>query len=179
MNEKVKEFLDVAKTQQRLQLKKERDKLLISLGLYKEDETSHDYSDSDNYIHKWDEKNQQWYKATVTPIEVTDEEYEEILKYAHVKEDTEDTPDNMNADNFLSITNGIMLFLSCVACFILIFASINMEDYTYAIIGIAILPLCVLSYALVKVFVNISRNIKEIDDKLKKLEKANNKIHQL
>lgn len=171
MNNKVKEFIDVAKAQKRIKFEQERDKLLISLGLYKEVESTQNYCDADNYVHKWDEKGKEWYKVPVSAIEVTDEEYEEILKYAQIKEDTEDIPENKDDDNFLSITNKIVLFLSCIACFLLVFASINMEDYTFAIIGLAILPFCVLSYAGIKVFVNISKTLQEVNNKLKTLEK--------
>lgn len=172
MNNKVKEFIDVAKEQKRIKFEQERDKLLISLGLTDEEKSTKVYSEFYRDGYEWDEENKKYYHTVPMPIEVTDEEYEEILKYAQIKENTEDIPENKDDDNFLSITNKIVLILSCVACFILVFASINMEEYTFAIIGLAILPFCVLSYAGIKVFVNISKTLQEVNNKLKTLEKS-------
>lgn len=89
MNNKVQEFINKMKAEQREKELKERGEHLISLGLIDEDKSNEETEYSDYYggkDWKWDYEKNQYYKTVgiKVPVEVTDEEYQEILKYAPV-----------------------------------------------------------------------------------------------
>lgn len=88
MNAKVEEFINKKKDELREKELIKREKHLISLGLIDENKTKRGIV----YLDKWDgtkdckfdkDKNK-YYKESYVPIavEITDEEYQEILKYA-------------------------------------------------------------------------------------------------
>lgn len=86
MNPKVEEFIRKAKEQRVIEEKKERDALLISLGLVDDTKTIEivEYSATRDEEHKFiDPQKKMFYKKDIfpAPIDVTDEEYNEILKY--------------------------------------------------------------------------------------------------
>lgn len=83
MNVKVEEFLNLKKAEE----KKRRDEHLVSLGLVDESKTVR----GRKYSRFWSEEYEQYdgdkdmffcEKEVYAPLEVTDEEYKEILKYA-------------------------------------------------------------------------------------------------
>lgn len=92
MNNKAQEFINKMKAEQREKELKKRGKHLISLGLIDEEKSKEEvvYSDVRDYSNdwKWDKEKEKYYKMVQikVPIEVTDEEYQEILKYAPVIE---------------------------------------------------------------------------------------------
>ena len=85
MNEKVKVFLDAKKEEKAKKYNQEKNDLLLSLDLcekvysdnneYTAEFPYNEYSAKDNGI--------KWFKKV--PIEITDEEYEEIKKYSCIK----------------------------------------------------------------------------------------------
>ena len=79
----LKEFLDKKQAEQRKEFESERDQLLVSLGLVKlEKEYSPSGKQTGPYV-KYDVGAKNYYYVKhKTPIEVTDEEYEQIKKYA-------------------------------------------------------------------------------------------------
>ena len=79
----LKEFLDKKQAEQRKEFESERDQLLVSLGLVKfEKEYSPSGKQTGPYV-KYDVGTKNYYYVKhKTPIEVTDEEYEQIKKYA-------------------------------------------------------------------------------------------------
>lgn len=81
MHEKVQEFLNKRKEEEKLKFEKIKAKKLIELGLY-EKEYAPDNKYSEEYsCSEWDSSNStKYYK--IKPFEVTDEEYEEIKKYS-------------------------------------------------------------------------------------------------
>ena len=96
MNPKVEEFIRKAKEQRQIEEKKERDILLISLGLVDETKTIEivEYSATKDEEHKFiDPQKKMFYKKDVfpAPIDVTDEEYNEILKYIPSKDISKNT----------------------------------------------------------------------------------------
>ena len=102
MDTKVKEFLEAAKSKEREAFEKERDKHLISLGLIKEGESIREYSD--RYVYPftlWDKEKQKYYYDKKVPINVTDDEYEEIKKYSTKEVVEETTKLNKGAEKFL------------------------------------------------------------------------------
>ena len=89
MNIKVQEFIDKMKEEQKEVELKQREEHLISLGLI--DESKNTYTTSKAYPNEagwhFDYEKQVYYKGTKAAIEVTDEEYQEILKYAPIIKD--------------------------------------------------------------------------------------------
>ena len=107
MNAKVQEFINKMKEEQRKKELKQKEELLISLGLVDESKTIkrivylNDEECKDSTTSKWDAEKQMFYEAIMSPapIEVTDEEYQEILKYSsnierrkQIKKDNKETP---------------------------------------------------------------------------------------
>ena len=79
----LKEFLDKKQAEQRKEFESERDQLLVSLGLVKfEKEYSPSGKQTGPYVKYDKEAKNYYYVKHKTPIEVTDEEYEQIKKYA-------------------------------------------------------------------------------------------------
>lgn len=82
MNEKLKDFLDAKKDAEKKRYEEEKQKTLIELGLYEKV-----YSPDNNYSEEfssseWDSANltNKYYKKV--PVEITDEEYQEVKKYS-------------------------------------------------------------------------------------------------
>lgn len=94
MNAKVEEFINKKKDELREKELRKREKHLISLGLIDENKTKRGIVYLDNWDGtkdcKFDEDKNKYYKEGYVPvaIEVTDEEYQEILKYATAEEET-------------------------------------------------------------------------------------------
>ncbi|MBQ2363941.1 MAG: hypothetical protein II288_00060 [Alistipes sp.] len=92
MNAKVQEFIDKKKAEQREKALKQRNEHLISLGLIDEEKCIESVVYLDELDKsapcQWDLEKQKYVKKTYipVPIEVTDEEYQEILKYAPITE---------------------------------------------------------------------------------------------
>lgn len=86
MNIKVKEFIDKMKEAERVENERKKEELLLSLGLC-ETTIKRRYSDNWGYgFEQYDTEKGVYYsdEETTVPIEITDEEYREILKYADV-----------------------------------------------------------------------------------------------
>ena len=123
MNPKVQEFIDKMKAEQREKELKERGEHLISLGLIDEDKSNEETEYSDYYggkDWKWDYEKNQYYKTVgiKVPVEVTDEEYQEILKYApviekEVEEIVKPEPETPTA-NAIRIIATILLILMLI-----------------------------------------------------------------
>lgn len=123
MNNKVQEFINKMKAEQREKELKERGEHLISLGLIDEDKSNEETEYSDYYggkDWKWDYEKNQYYKTVgiKVPVEVTDEEYQEILKYApviekEVEEIVKPEPETPTA-NAIRIIATILLILMLI-----------------------------------------------------------------
>lgn len=82
MNEKLKEFFEVKKQEELKKQEEAKEKTLIDLGLF-EKVYSPDSEPSDEFpCYEWDSANSTYKYFKEVPIEVTDEEYEEIKKYS-------------------------------------------------------------------------------------------------
>ena len=168
MDATVKEFLDAAKAKEREAFEKKRDEHLISLGLVKKGESVREYSDSYNYVfNKWDEEAKKYYREKLVAISVTDEEYEEIKNVANTPTTAEDKEIDNGAEKFLGVINGIMLAISIIAAVVLSFIAIGEEEFGFFLIGLGVLLIGLISWAIVKVMLNISNNLHEINSKLK------------
>ena len=173
MDAKLEKFLAEAKAQKRKAFEDKRDNHLRSLGLTT-GETIRKYSDKDsdkdsNTYEKWDEKAQMYYTEVEVPITVTDEEYEEILKYAPKQND--EVPElDTKAENFLAIMNVICLAAGIIAAIAILYKGTNSSgDFKdYMIEALAIAGVSLISWAIWKVVLNISYNLHEINNKLKR-----------
>ncbi len=118
MNVKVEEFLNLKKDEE----KKRRDEHLVSLGLVDESKTVR----MRKYSRFWSEEYEQYdgdkdmyfcEKNVHAPLEVTDEEYKEILKYApQISEKTKMKPaSGFKWGNVIKVIAIISLFLGLIA----------------------------------------------------------------
>lgn len=165
MDEKLQKYLDEAKAKER----RKRDELLISLGLTK-DETVRTYSESYSEVYnKWDAETDKYYADVKVPITVTDEEYEEIKKYASKATDEANEPDT-KAENFLAILNAIFLIIGIITALVILYKGINSTGlFKEHLIEAAVVAVgSLISWAIWKVVLNISYNLHEINSKLKR-----------
>lgn len=181
MNPKVLEFIENAKKAQaeaqeleRQKQAAERDALLISLGLCRMEmvEIKRDEAYKINFEGvKYDAEKDIYYRGGAVAIDVTDEEFEEIKKYAPKKEKIEqigDVPLDNSAEQFLGVLNVISLVICCIAAFILIVAGMDSYRERYLIgVGIGLAVFSLIYYACMKVVLNISNNLHKINSKIK------------
>ena len=123
MNEKLKAFFETKKEeelkkQDELNKKQEevKKKTLIDLGLF-EKVYSPDNKQSDEFsCYEWDSINStnKYYKKV--PVEVTDEEYEEIKKYSKQTEDI--IHNNFNRYNYVAISLTVIAYVIFIVGFI-------------------------------------------------------------
>lgn len=169
MDAKVKEFLETAKAKEREAFEKKRDEHLISLGLVNEGESVREYADNYNYVfNKWDEETKKYYREKLVAISVTDEEYEEIKKYSATDVVEEEELEN-GAEKFLAVINGISLAIGIIAAIVLIFVALDSyrNGGYFFLASVVILLMSLVSWAIVKVVLNISNNLHKINSKLK------------
>ena len=144
MDERVKKFIDAAKAAERQRFENERDSLLISLGLVDPAKTRREYADYYSVTHSdWDAEKGKYYRDVVEPIEVSDEEYEEI--------------------------NGLSLTIGVITSIVLFVIAINAyKNIGYMLLSaVVVLLISFVSWAIVKVVLNVSNNLHKINSKIK------------
>lgn len=94
MNEKLKKFLDSKKDTKTQKYDETKQKILIDLGLYEKVYSPDNKPSKEFSLYEWDSVNQvnKYYKKV--PIEITDEEYQEIKKYVKEEEKKEEKVSN-------------------------------------------------------------------------------------
>ena len=105
MDEKVKQFLDEAKAKEQkateeaiAKEKKEKNDFLVSLGLIKE--KKREYSDTlAPGFSLWDPEAKKYYADVSIAVDVTEEEYEEIKKYAKLQNFTVDKAEYIGGEH--------------------------------------------------------------------------------
>ncbi|MBE6307896.1 MAG: hypothetical protein E7087_01135 [Bacteroidales bacterium] len=129
MNAKVQEFIDKMMEKQKEEELKQREEFLISLGLIDEEKTKRGIV----YLDIWDgtkdckfdnEKNK-YYKESFVPaaIEVTDEEYQEILKYAPLitrEKEQKAEATKSSLEKTIEIIGIILVIISVIEIFMMI-----------------------------------------------------------
>ena len=170
MNPKVKQFLEETKAKERAEFEKQRDAHLKKLGLVDEEKSTIEYSDSYSPargFEKYDRQQDKYYKSVPAPIEVTDEEYELIKRYSATKPQA---TLNKDAEIFLDKVNSIVTCVSIIASIVL--AALALIDESWMLfVGAAVIAIVsLISSAAVKVLLNISNNLHEINSKLKDKE---------
>lgn len=153
MNVKVQEFIKKMREEQENQKKKH----LIALGLIDESKTTEKREYLDNYVAgaKLDGAKNQYYIETkeYAPIEVTEEEYQEILKYAPIKEEINEKvkiSKKTTWGNAINTTANIYLVLNIIGALILAI------EFGWVPIVVA-LTYCILWYPII---VGISKIVK-------------------
>lgn len=178
MEELVKRFLDEAKVKEKEVFEKEaqekkeaRDSFLVSLGLIKGTERKWQKNIGHPYV-KWDQEKQMYYYDSPVPVDVNDEEFAEIQKYAKYHKSEEDTsekaplPYDNGAERTLNTINKIMLILAIIGGVVLFFTALGLEQYILMVWGLGVILGYVIIWAFVKVYINISNNLHEINYKL-------------
>lgn len=165
MNTKVQDFINKMKEEE----KKQRDEKLISLGLIDESKTiTKRTSENVNNITpnaQWDNENAQYYVETKEyfPIEVTNEEYQEILKYSsfannkpeEIKEEVKEI--STTWASAIKTIASILLAINIIGGFILWFvlaADYDTRDFAWIPI-VSALSYCILYYPLIVGFSKI------------------------
>ena len=160
MNVKVQEFINKMKEEEKSKELKRREEHLVSLGLLDENKITKGRVYLDNWDGtkdcKFDNDKNMYYKEDYipAPLEVTDEEYQEILKYAPItKNETNDvkSPSGTAWANAIKVIANILLAINIIGGFILCIVLSN--DYTtddFAWIPIvSALTYCILWYPLI------------------------------
>lgn len=164
MNVKVQEFINKKKSELQEKKIKQRNEHLISLGLVDESKSVEgvvyfDVWDGSKDV-KWDEEKQKYSKRTYipTPIEVTDEEYDEILKYAPIdKKDEVKKEVETTWANAIKVIANILLVLNIIGGIILcmvLSSDYSTEDIAWIPI-VSALTYCILWYPLIVGFSKI------------------------
>ena len=165
MNAKVQEFINKMKEEER----KQRDEKLISLGLIDESKTitkrTSENVNSFTPNSQWDNEKAQYYVETKEyfPIEVTNEEYKEILKYSsfanNKTEEIKEVVKEVSTTwaNAIKVIANILLALNIIGGFILwivLADSYKTEDFAWIPI-VSALSYCILYYPLIVGFSKI------------------------
>lgn len=153
--------------------REEKESLLISFGLYTEvGERSYWYSSDDGKYPYYDEERQEYYSVKRVPIEVSDEEYEELreiavrtgrLGVATEAEMKDETFANKIANYFIIGT----LLLYCILFLIFIVQGISDRNPWLCGAGIGVLLIGLQSWAAARMFIELSRDIRYIRRKMK------------
>lgn len=166
MNEQVRAFLDKAKNDK-----------LISMGLIKE--IKKEFGPYGLKYSKYDKETKGYYCDVPVAIDITDEEFEKLCKYAEMKPSQVDEKDDVEtadvvmrngAEKTLNTYNSIILAIYLVFAVVAVIAAFALglsEGYVLILCAIIIVVGAVLSWAVLKVFLNISNNLHEIKSLLK------------
>lgn len=158
MDAKVQEFINKMKEEE----KKQRDDKLISLGLTDENKKTviREYLNYKRYDAKYDETKKQHYieKEVESPIEVTEDEYQEILKYSSfIKNETTETTEIKDISttwaSTIKVIANILLVLNIIGGFILWIVLVD-KDFAWIPI-VSALSYCILFYPLIVGFSKI------------------------
>ena len=179
MHELVKKYLDEGKAKEQelldeeaLKKKEQRDRYLIRLGLISGTERRYNKKYGDPY-YTWDKKEKMYYYDAPIPVEVTDEELEEIQKYEKFQGESpslpvEEKPTIKNgAEETLSAINSIFYVLAWIAAFIMFVLGMSKGFYGLVWNAVQLVIYSTIAWAVVKVYVNISNNLHELNAKSK------------
>lgn len=179
MNELVNNFISQVKADEKKHLDKKKRETLIAAGIYESEKT---FSDSyTNETPYYDSSEQKYYGTKKIVPEVSDAEYEEILKCIEIKNTLSASRDETNdgAEKTLNTIAVITLVVGIIATFICFFALCFVQvphgyhtETEFSAGGLAttltILIGSIATWAIMKVLANISISLKEINAKTKK-----------
>lgn len=174
-NNKVQELIKTERERLINQKKQERDKFLVGLGLVDEEKTIR--KEFVNYnsqfpTRKFDEVKKVYYQEVPAPLSITDEEYEDLLRY--FPKNKKEPDQSTSEEDTLNGIGGITLILGLVCSLILFFTlAIRSESWgtefnmTGFIIALSVLIYSLTTWALLRVISNISINIRQLNIKMK------------
>ncbi len=168
MGQTVQEFIQAAQAKEREEYEYKRNLHLLELGLIDSEKITKYYSKSQSSVYTmWDSEKQMWYYSTPAPLDVTDEEYEEIKRLSEKKE--EPLVLNNGAESFLNVMLIISLIIGIIGTLALFV--IGMTQYigggVYIISAVALLIASLVNFSVGKVALNISKNLHTINAKIK------------
>ena len=171
----VKELIEKAQATERGAFEKERDEFLVELGLCEEGEgfVKREYGARYGfpYVNYDPEKKAYYREIKGTPIKVSDEEYEALKRYYGKRPvlKKENIMLSNGAEKFLGVINTLVLIASIILAIMLITegADSRYSGEAYIIGGFAVALISLISFSTVKVLLNISNNLHEINSKLK------------
>ena len=128
----VQEFIDAIKEKQKQKEQEAKNEHLIRLGLIDKEKSNREYFPYFvNEKCKWDEEVGKYYIGKNVPLEVSDEEYQEILKYAEIELEEERKNAKQKKGgrwgNAIIIMAYIALFIGVLANIILMFIVENIR----------------------------------------------------
>lgn len=130
----VQEFIETINEKRKKKEQEIKNELLVHMGLVDKDKSYREYFPywvNDNC--KWDEETGKYYIEKSVPLEVSDEEYQEILKYAQVEVEEEEEERKLKKGttwgNAIEIMAYIVLIVGIIANIILM---INVKGPTGA-----------------------------------------------
>ena len=174
MNEQVSAFIEEQKQKKLEEFNRKKNEHLIELGLvdeipkYLESNASQWYREQHGYIHR-DEKG--WFRKEPLPMDVTDEEYEEICKVCPPKNEKDKNTDIKLEKKYSSINfaEGIVItyawfnfIVSIIVFFVLLVDPFDLYGGFYWVtfgIGVGVLLLTLITWAIPLVLVNISQKL--------------------
>ena len=118
-----------------------------------------------NNYHEYDPKSisNKYYKRNI--VDISDEEYEMILKHSHPNKQKLNYKNG--AEQFLCVINTIILIIGIIAAIVLVFTGLIEEEIGYALYVICVVLITTIYWAVIKVTLNISNNLHQINAKLK------------
>lgn len=146
MNPVLQEFIAKAKTEKQRQ----KEQHLISLGLIDKEKTTREYNDYYDLqcFPNYDRELEKYYKEEIHPIDITDEEYEELLKWLPKENKVES-----NISKYSGSIEGlaiVYLILSLIAGVICCFIEAG-----FILIGIALIISGFITYIFFRGFANV------------------------
>ena len=114
MNDKLKEFLDVKKADEKNRYEEEKRETLIDLGLFeKVYSPDNSYNEEFSWV-EWDGSSTNKYYKKV-PVEITDEEYQEVKKYLRQEKTKKETTYNNPIATALTVIAWVLFIGGFIA----------------------------------------------------------------
>lgn len=126
MHEKVRAYLEYQKSKSTKESIEQKEAFLIELGLFEKEYNPNDYFDSK--YPRFDSDLEKYYRHV--PIEVSDEEYEEIKKYASIKDDSSIQVDSKT--NVIATILRVFAWMTCLCGFILGVIAGKVSSYEFS-----------------------------------------------
>lgn len=171
MNEQIEKWIENRKSEQRKEFEQKRDEHLLKLGLTDESKTIRKYSSYYVQGMEYDIEKGRYYKKLNGPMDVSDEEYAQICKYAPYKELKQVQMKDVNngVEGFLNIMAYIILSVGVIVFIVILLSSSNSSGYSaesnFLEFGYAVCVLIssLVVFAVLRVLRNISLTLKSID----------------
>lgn len=174
MNEKLRDYFEEQEKLQRKKYENERDELLIQLGLVEEERiySSDSYNPDLPHIDMtWDRKVGAYYYNK--PISVTDEEFARIKNYNQLSSEAKPkvvyNGVDGSAEKTLTSINSVMFVVCIIAACVLFYLAWGMDSggEMMFVASISFLIVSAIVWLLVRVIINMSNNLHNINAKLK------------